>query len=159
MQLTRKASLTLLGIEIDNKLNFEKHITALCQKFGRQLNALSFTHKYIEIQKWKCYLAVFKFSNFNLLYLLWSFCPAVLSQKIKKIEECTLNVHYAFKGQEIKLLEITAWKVSVFGVILVFIFPHLDWMRTRITPNTDTYYAVNGPSFSNCVWQFWDIVP
>ena len=51
MQLTRKASLTLLGIEIDNKLNFEKHITALCQKFGRQLNALSFTYKYIEIQK------------------------------------------------------------------------------------------------------------
>ena len=23
------------------------------------------------------------------------------------------------------------------------IFPHLDWIRTRITPNTDTFYAVN----------------
>ena len=41
-----------------------------------------------------------------------------------------------------------AWKVSVFGVILVRIFPHSDWtpriqtecgkIRTRITPNTDT---------------------
>ena len=46
----------------------------------------------------------------------------------------------------------------VFGVILVCIFPHLDWilrysvslriqsecgkMRTRITPNTDTFHAV-----------------
>ena len=42
----------------------------------------------------------------------------------------------------------TAWKVSVFGVILVLIFPHLDWIKknrkiwTRITPNTDTFYAV-----------------
>ena len=37
------------------------------------------------------------------------------------------------------------WKVSVFGVILVRIFPHSDWirsdteMRIRITPNTDTF--------------------
>ena len=32
----------------------------------------------------------------------------------------------------------TVWKVSVFGVILVGIFLHSDW----ITPNTDTFYAV-----------------
>ena len=53
----------------------------------------------------------------------------------------------------------TASKVSVFGVILVRIFPHSDLMRrdtpyvsvfspkcekirTRITPNADTFYAV-----------------
>ena len=36
----------------------------------------------------------------------------------------------------------TAWKVSVFGVILVRIFPHSDWIRNRITPNTDPFYAV-----------------
>ena len=50
---------------------------------------------------------------------------------------------------------ITAWKVSVFGVILVRIFPHLGLIRidtlyqsecgkiwTRITPNTNTFYTV-----------------
>ena len=41
----------------------------------------------------------------------------------------------------------TAWKVSVFGVILVRIFCHLDWIVCgkiwiRITPNADTFYAV-----------------
>ena len=36
----------------------------------------------------------------------------------------------------------TAWKVFVFGVTLVRIFPNLDWTRTRITPNKDTFYAV-----------------
>ena len=30
-------SVTLLGIEIDNHLNFEKHVEAQCQKAGRQL--------------------------------------------------------------------------------------------------------------------------
>ena len=51
----------------------------------------------------------------------------------------------------------TAWKVSVFGVILDCTFPHLDWIRretprlsvfecgkmlTRVTPNTHTSYVV-----------------
>ena len=33
--------------------------------------------------------------------------------------------------------------MSVFGVILERIFPHSDWIRTRITPNTYTFYAVS----------------
>ena len=33
----------------------------------------------------------------------------------------------------------TAWKVSLFRVILVRFFPHLDWIWTRITPNADSY--------------------
>ena len=47
----------------------------------------------------------------------------------------------------------TAWKVSVFGVILVRIFLNSDWVslriqsecrkaQIRITPNTDTFYTV-----------------
>ena len=35
----------------------------------------------------------------------------------------------------------TAWKVSVFGVILVRIFPHSDQIRTRIILNTGTFYT------------------
>ena len=58
-------SLTLLGIEIDNKLNFEKHVTALCQKTSHQLNALSCIHKYIGFQEMKMSLDSFIFSNFN----------------------------------------------------------------------------------------------
>ena len=58
-------SLTLLGIEIDNKLNFEKHVTALCQKTSHQLNALSWLHKYIGFQEMKMSLDSFIFSNFN----------------------------------------------------------------------------------------------
>ena len=37
-------SVTLLGIEIDNKLNFKKHVTTLYQKADRQLNAMSRIH-------------------------------------------------------------------------------------------------------------------
>ena len=41
----------LLGIEIDNKLNFGKHFTTVYQKAGRHLNALSGIHKYNGFQE------------------------------------------------------------------------------------------------------------
>ena len=56
----------------------------------------------------------------------------------------------------------TAWKVSVFGVFLVRILPHLDWIcispysvqmrkiRTRRIPNTNTFHTV---------WKFQKILP
>ena len=46
---------------------------------------------------------------------------------------------------------ITAWKVSVFGVFLVRIFLHSEWVRTRKTPNMDTFYAVKFWSYKT----FW----
>ena len=60
--------------------------------------------------------------------------------------------------------------MPVFRVILAHIFPHLDWiqrdgeslriqsecgkMRTRITPNTNTFYAVKS-SYINKVFSFY----
>ena len=36
-----KNTVKLLGITIDNKLNFEEHIPELCKKASMQLNAIS----------------------------------------------------------------------------------------------------------------------
>ena len=45
----------------------------------------------------------------------------------------------------------TAWKVSIFGVFMVRIFPHLEWIRTRKTQNMDTFHTVLIPRF--CQWM------
>ena len=87
-------SVTLLDIEIDDKLNFEKYVTALCQKASCQLNALSRIHKYNEFQEIKILLDSFIFSNFNYCPLVWHICSTVLSQKIEKIEEHALTLLY-----------------------------------------------------------------
>ena len=36
-KIDSESSVTLLGIEIDNRLNFEKHVRAICRKADRQL--------------------------------------------------------------------------------------------------------------------------
>ena len=92
--MTPENSVTLLGIEIDNKLNFEKHVTALCQKAGRQLNSLSRIHKYIGFQEMEMLLDSFIFSNFSYCPLVWHFCSTALSQKIEKIQERVLRLLY-----------------------------------------------------------------
>ena len=40
VELTMKSSVKLLGIEIYNKLNFEKHIYNICRKATNQVNAI-----------------------------------------------------------------------------------------------------------------------
>ena len=86
--------ITSPGIETDNKLNFEKYVTALCQKAGRQLNVLSRIRKYIGFQEMKMLLDSFIFSSFNYCPLGWHFCSPVLSQKIEKILERALRLLY-----------------------------------------------------------------
>ena len=53
-----------------------------------------------------------------------------------------------------KFRNIIAWKVSIFRVFLVRIFPHSNQIRTRKTPNTDTFHAVHWFEMS-CIFQYF----
>ena len=79
-------SLTLLSIEIGNKLNFEKHVITL--------NALWRIHKYTGFQEMKILLDSFIFSNFSYCLLVWHICSAFLPQKIEKIQQRVLRLLY-----------------------------------------------------------------
>ena len=75
---------TLLGIDKDNKLNFEKHVTAQYQKAAA--NEMPW-HAYIstlDFRAWHFYLIL---SNFHYFLLVWHFCSTALSQKTEKTQE------------------------------------------------------------------------
>ena len=46
-----KHSVRLLGIEIDNQLNFDNHVFTLCKKAGSQLNDIGRLRKYIGLSE------------------------------------------------------------------------------------------------------------
>ena len=84
----------LLGIKIDNKLNFDLHIFDLCKTASGQLNALirlksflNFDAKYILTQS-------FIYANFNYCPLIWHFSSAKSLHKIESIQKRALRFVY-----------------------------------------------------------------
>ena len=53
----------LLGIKIDNKLNFNTHVDEICKKAGQKLNALSRVTPYMDLSKRRVLLNAFFISQ------------------------------------------------------------------------------------------------
>ena len=77
----------LLGIEIDNKLSFEQHISTLCNKATNQLNAIGRIQKFMGFKEKEVLLNSFVYSNFNYCSLVLHFCSSKSLYKIEKIQD------------------------------------------------------------------------
>ena len=98
-------SLNLLGIEIDNKLNFSNHIAKICTKAGQQLSALARISKFLDTETKILVFNSFILSNFNYCPLVWHHCSIGDTRKIEKIQERGLRfVYNDFKASYSDLL-------------------------------------------------------
>ena len=75
----------LLGITIDNKLVFKKHIENLCRAAQYKLHALTCIRKYLTLDKAFLLGSTFINSQFDYAPLIWMFCRKTLYHKLKKI--------------------------------------------------------------------------
>ena len=83
-----------LGVTLDDKLNFSHHISSLCKKAARQLNALARISKYLDVDSRKIIYQSFVACNFNYCPLVWHFCGKVNNSKLEKIHERALKIIY-----------------------------------------------------------------
>ena len=60
-----KESILLLELEIDSKLNFDKHISKLCNKSADQLNSLNRLNRYLGFEEKKILISRFIYGNFS----------------------------------------------------------------------------------------------
>ena len=84
----------LLGVTIDNKLNFKEHITMICKKANQKLHALARVAKYLDNNKLRILMKTFIDSQFNYCPLIWMFHSRQLNNKINKIHERALRIAY-----------------------------------------------------------------
>ena len=68
----------LLGITIDNKLVFKKHIESLCRTAQYKLHALTRLRKYVTLDEVILLGNMFINSQFNYAPLIWMFCRKTL---------------------------------------------------------------------------------
>ena len=82
----------ILGITIDRKLTFNKHIKNLCKKAGQKLSALLRISPYLDENKKKLlYCSMIK-SQFNYCSLVWMFCSRKSYNLINKVQERALRL-------------------------------------------------------------------
>ena len=84
----------LLGVTLDNKLNFDTHISNLCKKAAAQLNVLKRLRSFIGFEQKKVLVQSFVYSNFNYCPLVWYFSSMKSLQKIEKLQERALRSLY-----------------------------------------------------------------
>ena len=84
----------LLGVTLDNKLNFDTHISNLCKKAAAQLKVLKRLRSFIGFEQKKVLVQSFVYSNFNYCPLVWYFSSMKSLQKIEKLQERALRFLY-----------------------------------------------------------------
>ena len=84
----------LLGIYLDHRLNFEKHISEICRKAASQLNALKRLKRIVAFYVKKILVKRIIYSSFDYCPLVWNFSSVDSLQKIERIQECALRFLY-----------------------------------------------------------------
>ena len=104
----------LLGITIDNKLVFKKHIENLCRTAQYKLHALTRIRKYLTLDKAILFGNTFTNSQFNYAPLIWMCSRKTLYHKIEKIHHRTLKVIYqSEESYENLLLESSSVSITI----------------------------------------------
>ena len=67
-QVTSKKPVKLLGINIDNRLSLDEHVSSLCKKASNQLNAISRLYRNLGFKEKGVLINILVYANFN-------YCP------------------------------------------------------------------------------------
>ena len=96
----------LLGIKIDGKLKFDKHVESLCNTASQKVNALARIASYMNFSQRKLIMNSFITSQFGYCPLVWMFHSRSLNHRINRIHERSLRIIYKdYKSSFQKLLE------------------------------------------------------
>ena len=61
----------LLGVKVDSELKFENHITEMCHKVSKKINALCRISSFMSLEKRRTLMKAFIESQFNYCPLIW----------------------------------------------------------------------------------------
>ena len=84
----------MLGVHIDQNLNFEEHVSSLLKEANKKLHALMRIKKYLTQDRLRLMMKTFIESQFNYCPLVWMCHSRGLNHRINKLHERALRVVY-----------------------------------------------------------------
>ena len=85
------SAVKFLGIEVEDKLNFNNHINTICRSAANQLNALIRLRRFLGIEERKALIQSFVLSNFNYCPLVWMLSSVKSLNKIENLQKRALR--------------------------------------------------------------------
>ena len=141
--LTNQNIIKLLGVTIDSKLTFDKHIDTLCKSANQKLCALIRIRKYLSIEQVKTLACSYIFSNFNYCNLIWMYCNKTENSKINEIQKrtlrCIFNRPNAELNELLKEFNLKSIHTRNLQSLLLFIYRFIKGLCPDITK--DLFYG------------------
>ena len=174
----------LLGVNIDNKVTFDCHVSDMCKKTNRKINALARIAPFININKRRILMNSFFRLQFNYCPLIWMCHSRTNNRKTNRLHERCLRIIYNDKPssfiillekhnsgsihqRNLQILAIEMFKVSngVSPVLMNNIFKlrgeqtyDLKKLSQFYRPNVNSVYnGTESVSFLGPIT--WDLVP
>ena len=94
----------LLGINFDHNLNFDKHLSELCKKASRKINALSRITPYMNVSKKRILMNAFFKSQFSYCPVIWMCHSRANNNKINRLHERCLRIVFSDKQSSFEAL-------------------------------------------------------
>ena len=88
------SSVELLGVHIDDKLNFNLHISKICRSAANQLHALIRLQMFLNFEEKKTLINSYFYSSFNYCPLVWMFSSAKSLNKVESLQKRALRFLY-----------------------------------------------------------------
>ena len=93
-EVKNSISQKLLGVTLDNKMSFDKHVSTLCDKASRKLHALSRVSNFMTLNQRKTIMQTFFLSHFGYCPLVWMFHSRKLNNRINRLHKRALQIVY-----------------------------------------------------------------
>ena len=116
VKITGEYSITILGVELDNKLNFNTHINAICNKISQQINATMRIKSNLDKESRLAIYNAFIVSNLNYCNNIWFFAHKSGLSRLDKANERAIRMIYDDKKTSYDILLKQKGHLDIFRI-------------------------------------------
>ena len=111
----------LLGVQIDERLSFDEHVSSICNRVSQQIHALRRISKHLTLENRMSIDNAFLTSNFSYCNVVWHFCSNRSMYKLEKVHKQALRVVLNDQTSSYRVLLDTVSKPTLYVSRLKFI--------------------------------------
>ena len=118
-----RSEVKLLGVPIDDKLSFTRHIENVYSTASNRLRGLARIRKFITFEEAKGLSEAYIMSTFTYCPLIWMYCSKTANNLINKIHKHSLRVIYEMEDANFEdlLIKDSSWNIHENNIHTLFI--------------------------------------